>query len=158
MIPVALVLAAIVLVAPGVPRADRARYAADIAATAPNLGVAKAMIATAVVESDMRSTIERCECAGRECDRDAAGHIGAHGIYQLHWFHFRGHTAEEICGSNRLASELVARTLAGLAARYGGDMEEALRVYVGTSVKRTDRRVKRRLDIFATLMGGHADE
>jgi hypothetical protein len=154
-IPVALVFAAITLVAPGVAKVDRARYAADIAATAPSLVIAKAMIATAVTESDLRPTIERCECPDGECDRDATGKIGAYGIYQLHWFHFGGHTAAEICGSNRLASELTARMFSGLVARLGGDVEEALRVFVGTSVKRTDPRVKRRLELFDRLMEVH---
>lgn len=151
MIPVALVFAAITLVAPGVPKADRARYAADIAATAPTLELAKAMIATAVAESDLRPAIERCECKDRECDPDPTGKARAVGLYQLHWYHFAGHTAEEICRSNRLASSLTARTLSALVTRYG-TVEEALRVYVGTSVRRTDRRVKRRLELFGRMM------
>jgi hypothetical protein len=156
-IPVAAVAAAILLAAPWVPRETRVRYAGDIAAAAPNLTTAKAMIATAIVESDFRGAIERCECTERECDRDATGHAQAVGLYQLHWYHFNGHTAEEICGSNLLASQLAARTLSGLAARLGGDMQEALRVYVGTSVRRGDRRVKRRLEIFDLLMEAHPD-
>jgi hypothetical protein len=155
-IPVAPVLVALTLVAPWVPRVERARYASDIAAAAPSLTIAKAMIATAVTESDMRPAIERCECTERECDRDASGKAHAVGLYQLHSFHFRGHTAEEICGSNRLASELVARTLSGLVAQTG-DVEEALRIYVGTRVRRTDPRVARRLELFDLMMGGHAD-
>jgi hypothetical protein len=151
MIPVAVVAAWIALVAPGVPKASRARYAADIAATAPSVEIARAMVATAVAESDLRDAIQRCECKNGECDPDPTGHVRAYGIYQLHWFHFAGHTADEICASNRLASKLVARTLSGLVARTG-DVEEALRVYVGTSVRRTDRRVKRRLDVLEQLM------
>ena len=158
MIPVALVVGWIALVAPWVSKANRARYAADIAATAPNVMIAKAMVATAVVESDMRATIERCECTGKECDVDASGHASAFGIYQLRWFHFGGHTAEEICASNRLASALTARMLSGLVARSGGDVEEALRIYVGTSVKRTDWRVKKRIDLLEQLTMGHDEE
>jgi hypothetical protein len=156
-IPVAAVVAAIALAAPWVSRENRARYAADIAAAAPNVVVANAMVATAVTESDFRPAIERCECKDDECDRDANGHAQAVGLFQLHWYHFNGHTAEEICGSNRLGAELVARTLSGLAARVGGDMSEALRVYVGTSVRREDPRVKRRLELFDLLMGVHPD-
>jgi hypothetical protein len=156
-ISVAAVVAAIALVAPWVSRADRARYAADIAAAAPNLVTAKAMVATAVVESHFRPAIERCECKERECDPDPTGKARAVGLFQLHWYHYAGHTAAEICGSNRLASELAARTLSGLAARFGGDMSEALRVYVGTSVRREDRRVRPRLEAFDLLMGVHPD-
>jgi hypothetical protein len=155
-IPVAVVVGWIALVAPGVSRANRARYAADIAATAPNVMIGKAMVATAVVESDMREAIERCECTEKECDRDADGKAHAVGLYQLHSYHFAGHTADEICGSNRLASELAARWLRELVARTG-DVEEALRVYVGTSVRRTDPRVKRRLDVLDQLMSVHSD-
>jgi hypothetical protein len=156
-IPVALVFAAITLVAPGVPKGDRARYAADIAATAPSFDIARAMIATAVTESDLRPAIERCECKAGECDPDPTGKARAVGLYQLHWYHFAGHTAEEICRSNRLASALTARTLSALVARYGGDVEEALRVYVGTSVRRTDRRVRRRLELFRRTLEVHPD-
>lgn len=156
MIAPALVVAAIALAAPWVSKVDRVRYAADIAAAAPNLVTAKAMVATAIVESDMRPAIERCECKERECDRDRSGHARAVGLFQLHWYHFAGHTAEEICGSNRLAAELAARTLLGLAARTGG-MVQALRVYVGTSVSAEDPRVKRRLEIFELLMEVHPD-
>jgi len=156
-IPVAAVAAWIALVAPGVPKANRTRYAADIAATAPTVMIGKAMVATAVAESDFRDAIERCECKEKECDPDAKGVPLAVGIYQLHRYYHFGHTVEEICGSNRLSSELVARALSGLVARVGGDVEEALRVYVGTSVRRTDRRVKRRLDALEQLMGDHPD-
>jgi hypothetical protein len=151
MIPVAAVVAAIALAAPWVSKPERARYAADIAAAAPNLLTAKAMVATAAVESGFRSSIERCECTARECD---AGQ--AHGIYQLHAFHFAGHTAAEVCASNRLASVLAARILEWLAKRPGG-MTEALRVYVGTFVRADDPRVKKRLELFDRLMEGHAD-
>jgi hypothetical protein len=147
----ALVVAAIALVAPWVSKVDRARYAADIAAAAPNLVTAKAMVATAAVESGFRGRIERCECTAKECDGGLA-----HGIYQLHAYHFAGHTAEEVCTDNGLASELAARTLTWLATRVGG-MEEALRVYVGTSVRREDPRVKRRLELFELLMEVHPD-
>lgn len=157
MIPVAAVVAAIALAAPWVGKESRARYAADIAAAAPDVVTAKAMVATAITESDFRPEIERCECKERECDPDAAGRPRAVGLYQLHWYYYGGHTAEEICGSNRLASKLAARLLTSLAARYGGDMEEALRVYVGASVRREDRRVKRRLELFGLLMGVHSD-
>jgi hypothetical protein len=155
-IPAALVVGWIALAAPWVSKVDRARYAADIAATAPSIVVGKAMVATAITESDFRPAIERCECKARECDRDPAGVPRAVGLYQLHRYYYAGHTAEEICASNRLSSELAARALSGLAARAGG-MEEALRVYVGASVRRDDRRVKRRLDLFDQLMGVHPD-
>jgi len=156
MIPVAAVIAAIALVAPWVSKVDRARYAADIAAASPNLVVAKALVATAVTESDFRGAIERCECTGKECDIDKFGRVSAFGLFQLHRYHFGGHTAEEICASNRLSVELAARALSGLAARFGG-WEEALRVYVGTTVRREDRRVKRRLELFDRLMEVHPD-
>jgi len=155
-IPVALVVGWITAAAPWVSKVDRTRYAADIAATAPNVVTGKAMVATAITESDFRPAIERCECKEKECDPDASGVPRAVGLYQLHRYHYAGHTAEEICGSNRLASELAARALTGLAARAGG-MEEALRVYVGISVGRDDRRVKRRLDLFDLLMEVHPD-
>lgn len=152
MIAPALVVAAIALVAPWVSKVDRARYAADIAAASPNLVTAKALVATAAVESGFRPAIERCECKEKECD---AGQ--AFGIYQLHAYHFAGHTAEEVCSDNRLASVLAARTLSWLAKRPGG-MAEALRVYVGTFVRADDPRVKRRLELFDRLMEVHADD
>ena len=151
LIEVAAVIAAIHLAAPWVPREDRARYAADIAATAPNLVTAKAMIATATVESGFRPAIERCECKKHECDAGLAV-----SIYQLHKYHFAGHTPAEICASNRLASELAGRTLWWLSQHLGG-MTEALRVYVGTFVSPNDPRVKPRLEIFERLMQVHPD-
>jgi len=155
-IPAALVVGWIALVAPWVSKVDRTRYAGDIAATAPNIVVGKAMVATAITESDFRPAIERCDCKEKECDPDKSGVPRAVGLYQLHRYYYAGHTAAEICSSNRLSSELVARAIVGLAARAGG-MEEALRFYVGVSVGRDDRRVKRRLDLFEQLMGGHPD-
>ena len=151
MIPAALVAGWIALAAPWVSGGTRARYAADIAAAAPSETIAKAMVATAITESDFRPAIERCECKAGECDPDASGIPRAVGLFQLHRYHYRGHSPAEICRSNRLAAELAAHALMGLVARTGG-VEEALRVYVGVSVRRGDRRVKRRLDLFALLM------
>jgi hypothetical protein len=148
MIPVALVAAAIFVAAPWVSTENRARYAADIAAVAPDLETARALVATAAVESGFRGTIERCECREGECDRGLAV-----SLYQLHRYHFHGHTAEEICSSNRLATELTARVLSGLAKRVGG-MGEALRVYVGVEVRRDDPRITKRIAIFLVLTGG----
>lgn len=151
LIPVAAVVAAIALAAPWVSKINRARYAEDIAAAAPNLVTAKAMVATAAVESGFRPSIERCECKAKECDGGLA-----HGIYQLHAFHFAGHTAAEVCADNRLSSVLAARMLWTLSQRVGG-MEEALRVYVGVFVSRNDPRVKQREDLFELLMEVHPD-
>lgn len=156
MIPVAVVVAAIAAVAPWVSRENRARYAADIASVSPNLETAHALVATASVESDFRPTIERCECPDGECDRDKDGRMTAHGLYQLHAYNFGGHTAEEICSSNRLATQLAARMLLGLAARRGG-MREALRIYIGAEVRRDDPRFKKRLDMFDALEDVHPD-
>lgn len=151
MIPVAIVAAAIIAAAPWVSKENRARYAADIAATAPNVETARAMVATVTVESGFRGDVEQCNCREDECDDGEAI-----SLYQLHWYHFAGHTADEICASNRLASELAARVLTGLAKRTGG-MVEALRVYIGAEVRHDDPRVKRRVEIFLMLTEGRPD-
>ena len=157
MIAPALVVAAIALAAPWVSKVDRARYAEDIAAAAPNLVIARALVATAVTESDFRPAIERCECKGKECDADKFGQVRAFGLYQLHAHHFAGHTAEEVCASNRLSTLLAARVLSGLEKQAGG-MEEALRFYIGISVSPKDWRFRRRVELFDLLMEVHGDE
>lgn len=150
MIAKAVVAAALMVAAPWIKDGPRSRYAGDIALAADDIETAHALIATGVAESDFRSTIEHCDCAENECDRDASGKPTAVGLYQLHYYHWNGHTPAQICADNRLSTKLAARALLKLAARVG-TMREALRVYVGAGVSKRDRRIVKRLDIFDKL-------
>lgn len=162
MIPVGVVLAAILHVAPSLPVEARTRYAEDIAAAVDDVETGLALVATASIESGFRSKIERCECAKWECDGGAA-----FGLYQLHqhWLRERGadgklvkYTAMEVCRSNRLATRLAAQAIVTIRGQIQGGslrMDLVFARYVGTRLD--DDRVMSRLALFETLMEVHGD-
>lgn len=144
MISIAAILVALATAAPNVPAEVRAGYAADIAASTndPELGLA--LVATATIESHWRPTVASCTVVG---DRGAAV-----GLYQLHRYWYAGHTAEEVCASNRLSTQLAARALAHLRRGAGGSVELAMTRYVG-SKRADDPRVVKRIELFRKLKG-----
>jgi hypothetical protein len=104
----------------------RLRYAADIAATAPDLETGIAMVATIKAEAEADPTrFERCICRGAECD-----HGRASSIYQLHPERMQGHEKAEVCADNRLASKLAADFLSHLR-RVTGSWAAAFTRFVG---------------------------
>lgn len=138
---------------PTLPAADAAQYAADISAVAgDDVELAVALVATADEEGlHFSPRIARCECKSTECDRDArTGRATAYGLYQLHKFWFAGRTADEICASNRLSTQLAAKALVFLRKNHGrGSIRAAMRWYVGCPAN--DRRVTRRVAVFERL-------
>jgi hypothetical protein len=144
----ALILTAILTLAPALSPEIAARYADDIAmAAAGDLEMAAALVATAEGESNFRSTIERCECQQWECDRGEDGKIRALGIFQLHYYWWAKHDAKEICADNALAATLTAKQLNYLQKRFG--WARALRYHIGG--KATDEQVRPRLRRFEQL-------
>jgi len=140
----ALVLAAILTLAPALPAATAERYAADIAlAAGDDLEIAVALVVTAAAESDFRETIERCACKRWECDPDKNGKPRAYGLFQLQFYWWDGHSPDEICASNTLSTDLAGRELRIHRAMVGGSMRKAIRRHVGR-LPATDRRVKDR--------------
>ncbi len=148
-----IVLTAIVsLGGPRLPADTAKRYAADVVTVAgEDAELAIALVATADEEGlHFSERIERCECFGHECDRDwRTGRAAAFGIYQLHKYWFAGHTAEEICASNRLGTELAGKALRFLRTNHGG-IREAIRLYNGAP--KDDPRIVRRLKVFDRWM------
>src|SRR5689334_8812589 len=145
---IALILTAILSLAPGLPRDTAERYANDIAAAADgDLDMAAALIATAEGESHFRSAIERCECQQWECDRGEDGKIRALGLFQIQYYWWAKHEPEEICADNALAAVLTAKELNYLQKRYG--WARALRYHVGG--KAADEQVAPRLRRFEQL-------
>jgi len=144
----ALILTAILTLAPALSPEIAARYADDIAmAAGGDLEMAAALVATAEGESNFRSSIERCECQQWECDRGEDGKIRALGIFQLHYYWWAKHDAKEICTDNALAATLTARQLSYLQKRFG--WTRALRYHIGG--KATDEQVRPRLRRFEQL-------
>jgi hypothetical protein len=144
----ALILAAILTLAPALPSETAQRYANDIALAAEgDLEMAAALVATAEAESHFRAAIERCECQAWECDRGENGKVRALGIFQIQYYWWAKHDAEEICGDNSLAAILAAKELSYLQKRYG--WIRALRYHVGG--KATDEQVLPRIRRFEQL-------
>lgn len=111
--------------------ATRLRYAADIAATAPDLETGIAMVSTIKAEAEMDPTrIERCAYRGGEGD-----HGRASGLYQLHPERLQGHSKAEVCADNRLASKLAADFLSYLR-RVTGSWSTAFIRFVGGRTRR----------------------
>jgi hypothetical protein len=145
----ALILIAILALAPALPPETAERYADDIALAADgDFDMAAALIATAEAESNFRSTIERCECQPWECDRDGGGAIHAVGLFQIQHYWWANHDSEEICGDNTLAALLAAKELNYLQKRFG--WARALRYHIGG--KATDEQVRPRLRRFEQLI------
>jgi hypothetical protein len=144
----ALILTAILSLAPSLPPETAEKYANDIAlAAGGDLEMAAALIATAEGESHFRPAVERCECQQWECDRGEDGQIRALGLFQIQYYWWGNHEPEEICGDNALAAMLTAKELYYLQKRYG--WIRALRYHVGA--KATDEQVRPRLRRFEQL-------
>jgi hypothetical protein len=145
----ALILNAILALAPALSPETADRYANDIAlAAAGDMEMAAALIVTAEGESHFRSVIERCECQAWECDRGQDGKIRALGLFQLQYYWWGKHEAKEICADNTLAASLTGKELSYLQKRFG--WERALRYHVGGSA--TDERVRPRLQRFEQIL------
>ena len=145
----ALILTAILTLAPALPPETAERYANDIARAADgDLEMAAALVATAEGESHFRAAVERCECQQWECDRGADGKIRALGLFQIQRYWWGDHDAAEICGDNALAAMLTAKQLNYLQKRYG--WVRALRYHIGG--KATDEQVRPRLRRFEQLV------
>jgi hypothetical protein len=144
----ALILMAILALAPGLPPETAERYANDIAIAADgDFDMAAALIATAEAESNFRSAIERCKCQQWECDRGGDGEIRALGLFQIQYYWWGNHDSDEICSDNTLAATLAAKELSYLQKRFG--WARALRYHIGG--KATDDQVRPRLRRFEQL-------
>ena len=143
-----LILSAILALAPYLPESTAERYAADIANAADgDVDMAAALVATAEAESHFSTAIERCECRRWECDRGNDGKIRALGLFQVQFYWWGKHAAEEICSDNALAASLVAKELSYLQKRFG--WSRALRYPIGA--KATDEQVRPRIRRFEQL-------
>jgi hypothetical protein len=144
----ALILTAILTLAPALPPETAERYANDIARAADgDHEMAAALVATAEAESHFRTAVERCECERWECDRGADGKIRALGLFQIQYYWWANHDATEICADNALAAMLTAKQLSYLQKRFG--WVRALRYHIGG--KATDEQVRPRLRRFEQL-------
>jgi hypothetical protein len=139
----ALILAAILSLAPKLSRATAERYANDIALAADgDLDLGYALVATQHVESSWRSDIETCAVTG-----DGGAAITA---WQLHKHWLGGYSREEVCASNRLAVSLAASALIVLEHR-GGGWPGAMRRYVGC--RPGDPRSVKRIKAYRQIRG-----
>jgi len=132
----ALILAAILTLAPALPAPTAERYATDIAmACGDELDLCYALVATQHAESAWRAEVEDCRVTG-----DGGAAVSA---WQLHKHWLGGYTRAEVCGSNRLAAYLAANALIILQHR-GGGWPGAMRRYVGClpGDPRSVRRIK----------------
>jgi hypothetical protein len=109
----ALVLNAILALAPAIPLETADRYTSDIVAAADgDMEMAAALVVTAEGESHFRAGIERCERRSWECDRGPDGKIRALGLFQLQYYWWGKHDPKQICADNALAAMLTAREFA----------------------------------------------
>lgn len=139
----ALVLSAILRLAPALPPATAERYAADIAhACGDEWDLCAAMVATQAEESSFRSDIETCAVTG-----DGGAAITA---WQLHKHWLGGYSRAEVCASNTLAASLAASALIVLSHRSGG-MVGAIRRYIGC--RPGDPRSVRRIKTYRLIRG-----
>jgi hypothetical protein len=118
-----------------------ARYSADIAAVAEDVEEAIALSIVANYESDWRASVASCEVTGDDGR--------AVSIYQLHAHHLHGHSREDVCKDNRLATRLAAQVL-GQLHRAIGTWRDTFARYVGTW-RRYDPRVVKRDALFQRL-------
>jgi hypothetical protein len=145
----ALVLNAILALAPALPLETADRYANDIVTAADgDMEMAAALVATAEGESHFRAEIERCECRAWECDRGADGKIRALGLFQLQYYWWGKHDRKEICADNALAAMLTAKEFTYLQKRFG--WVQAIRYHVGSSA--TLQQLRPRLQRFEQLL------
>lgn len=139
----ALVLAAILTLAPSLQRETAQRYANDIALAADgDVELAYALVATQHVESSWRADIETCAVTG-----DGGAAVTA---YQLHRHWWAGYSREEVCASNALATSLAASALIVLEHRTGG-MIGAMRAFVGC--RPGDPRSVKRIKAYRLIRG-----
>lgn len=129
------------LAAPRLDEATRDRYASDIAAAAPDVEIALALVATGTVESGWRRDVETCRMTGDDGR--------AISLWQLHAHWLAGHDRAEVCASNGLATMLAAGELMTLRARCGA-IRCAMARYVGAPPR--DPRVARRVELFGRLL------
>lgn len=124
-----LVTAAIVSLRPAISGEMLDKYAGDIAGAVETVcgndnrcaDLALALVVVQDAESTWRESVATCKVIG-----DGGR---AHGSFQLHRHWWRGHSAKEVCGSNRLGAELAANALTVLSRR--GGLDAGLRLYVG---------------------------
>lgn len=139
----ALILAAILRLAPALPAATAERYANDIALAADgDWEMAAALIATQHEESRWRVDVESCAVTG-----DGGAAVTA---WQLHKHWWAGYSRDEVCRSNQLAASLAASALIVLEHRTGG-MVGAMRAYIGC--RPGDVRSVRRIRLFRKIRG-----
>jgi hypothetical protein len=139
----ALVLAAILKLAPLLELSTAERYAADIAAACGDeADLCFALVATQHVESSWSMDVETCVITG-----DGGRAVSA---FQLQKWWWAGYTRAEICSSNRLAVWLAASTLTVLSHRTGGTIG-ALRAYVGCAPG--DPRSVKRIKAYRLIRG-----
>ncbi len=139
----ALVLAAILSLAPALPMATAGRYADDIiAACGDEADLCWALVATQHEESRWRLEVETCAVTG-----DGGAAVTA---WQLHKHWRGGYSQAEVCGDNRLAASLAAAALIALEHRTGG-MTGALRAYMGARPGHVG--AVRRIRLFRKLRG-----
>ena len=130
---------------PWLSKADNNRQATDIAMVADaDIDGGSMLVVTGTSESGYRKEIERCECKPHECDRG-----NAVSVYQLQKYWWAGHTAQEICKDNRLATFLAYKALVSMRDR--ADARSALRLYVGR-LSDDDPRVNPRITLYNQLM------
>jgi hypothetical protein len=134
---------AILTLAPNMQQETATRYATDVEnAVDTDIELGIALVVTMNAEATARpEDIERCVYKPWEGDRDARGKPRALGLYQLHFYWWEGHSAEEICASNTLATILAAREMRIHRAATRGNMHRALRRHVGYNIDPKDRRV-----------------
>ena len=139
----ALVLAAILTLAPATPLERAKRYADDIAlAAAGDVDLAYALVATQHVESSWREDIETCAVTG-----DGGAAVTA---WQLHKHWLGGYSRAEVCASNALAASLAASALIVLEHRTGS-LVGAMRAYVGC--RPGDPRSVKRIQAYRRIRG-----
>lgn len=153
-----MILAFVAKFSPGpVSRIDHdlaARYADDIAVAADgDVEMALALVVTQRAESDFREDVEHCHCKKGECDAGPDGKATAFSGFQLHAMWLRGHTARDVCASNRLAASLAAQALRELKAKRG-TWRSAFRAYVGANSE-SDERLRDRGKQFEQLLREH---
>ena len=141
----ALVLAAILRLAPALPPATAERYANDIALACGNSSeLCWALVVTAEGESSFLTSRETCETTG-----DGGKSVT---LYQLHqdFGAWQGSTRAELCGSNTLATMRSAEWLSMLRRKTGG-WKGALRAYMGARPGAPES--VRRIRLFNQLRG-----
>jgi hypothetical protein len=134
---------AILTLAPSMQVDTATRYATDIEnAVDADLELGMALVVTMNAEATARpEDIEHCIYKAWEGDRDAKGKPRALGLYQLHYYWWDGHSRDEICASNTLATTLAAKEMRNHIGVTRGNWHRALRRHVGYDIDPKDPRV-----------------